>query len=405
MNYQKIKKTHNTEGWTEKAKDRFDSNRVNIEVSVTNSSGETINYTQPVQGSWTTENSMHKLNIGKFTSNGNYAIKATYQDEAGNKIELGKYYFTIDNTAPTGTIKVKQGNEEKDYYQAVEDIEKQSGLKKFIFNLFHMNDLHFVLNAADEISGVKSIEYAIVDAPSDAAQTFNASTDFSKMTWSPVTEDVVISADRNAVIYQKITDKAGNITYISSNGGFVVDKANPNEPVITVKQEQKEVYNSDIDVNVSVSDPDNGGVGVFAGMKKLSYTVSSNGEVTQSGEFTNEEAKIRSISGNVKIDASKNNSNNVVLHITGEDYAGNKVEKDFVYKIDTTAPRIEISYDNQNVQNGKYYNAPRTATIKVYERNFDPSLASLKAVGYTSISNWQVGTEDSDENCNGNIRK
>lgn len=388
------------EGWTEKDKDRFDSNRVNIEVSVTNSSGETINYTQPVQGSWTTENSMHKLNIGKFTSNGNYAIKATYQDEAGNKVELGKYYFTVDNTAPTGTIKVKQGDKEKDYYQAVEDIEKQSGLKKFVFNLFHLNDLHFVLNASDDISGVNSIEYTVVDAPSDASQTFSASTAFSKMNWSPVTEDVVISADRNAVIYQKITDKAGNITYISSNGGFIVDKANPNEPIVTVKQEQKKVYNSDIDVNVSISDPDNGGVGVFAGMKKLSYTVSSNGEVTQSGEFTNEEAKIRSVTGDIKIDASKNNSNNVVLHITGEDYAGNKVEKDFVYKIDTTAPRIEISYDNQNVQNGKYYNAPRTATIKVYERNFDPSLASLKAVGYTSISNWQVGTDSSDENVN-----
>lgn len=387
-------------GWTEKFKDRFDSSRVNIEVSATNSSGETINYAQPVHGSWTTDGTTHKLNIGKFTSNGNYAIKATYQDEAGNKVELGKYYFTIDNTASTGTIKVKQGDKEKDYYQAVEDIEKQSGLKKFVFNLFHLNDLHFVLNASDDISGVKSIEYTVVDAPSDASQTFSASTDFSKMNWSPVTEDVVISADRNAVIYQKITDKAGNITYISSNGGFIVDKANPNEPIVTVKQEQKEVYNSDIDVNVSISDPDNGGVGVFAGMKKLSYTVSSNGEVTQSGEFTNEEAKIRSVTGDIKIDASKNNSNNVVLYIIGEDYAGNKVEKDFVYKIDTTAPRIEISYDNQNVQNGKYYNAPRTATIKVYERNFDPSLANIKAVGYTSISNWQVGTDNSDENVN-----
>lgn len=387
-------------GWTEKFKDRFDSSRVNIEVSATNSSGETINYAQPVHGSWTTDGTTHKLNIGKFTSNGNYAIKATYQDEAGNKVELGKYYFTIDNTAPTGTIKVKQGDKEKDYYQAVENIEKQSGLKKFVFNLFHLNDLHFVLNASDDISGVKSIEYTVVDAPSDASQTFSASTDFSKMNWSPVTEDVVISADRNAVIYQKITDKAGNITYISSNGGFIVDKANPNEPIVTVKQEQKEVYNSDIDVNVSISDPDNGGVGVFAGMKKLSYTVSSNGEVTQSGEFTNEEAKIRSVTGDIKIDASKNNSNNVVLYIIGEDYAGNKVEKDFVYKIDTTAPRIEISYDNQNVQNGKYYNAPRTATIKVYERNFDPSLANIKAVGYTSISNWQVGTDNSDENVN-----
>ena len=387
-------------GWTEKFKDRFDSSRVNIEVSATNSSGETINYAQPVHGSWTTDGTTHKLNIGKFTSNGNYAIKATYQDEAGNKVELGKYYFTIDNTAPTGTIKVKQGDKEKDYYQAVENIEKQSGLKKFVFNLFHLNDLHFVLNASDDISGVKSIEYTVVDAPSDASQTFSASTDFSKMNWSPVTEDGVISADRNAVIYQKITDKAGNITYISSNGGFIVDKANPNEPIVTVKQEQKEVYNSDIDVNVSISDPDNGGVGVFAGMKKLSYTVSSNGEVTQSGEFTNEEAKIRSVTGDIKIDASKNNSNNVVLYIIGEDYAGNKVEKDFVYKIDTTAPRIEISYDNQNVQNGKYYNAPRTATIKVYERNFDPSLANIKAVGYTSISNWQVGTDNSDENVN-----
>lgn len=64
--------------------------------------------------------------------------------------------------------------------------------------------------------------------------------------------------------------------------------------------------------------------------------------------------------------------------------------------IDNTAPMITASYDNNNVRNGMYFHSARTITIRVVERNFDPSKISsqLRVVlegGATStlyLSNW-----------------
>lgn len=41
------------------------------------------------------------------------------------------------------------------------------------------------------------------------------------------------------------------------------------------------------------------------------------------------------------------------------------------FVIDNTPPKISVSYDNNDVANGNYFKAPRTATITVIERNFD----------------------------------
>ncbi|MCL2826201.1 MAG: Ig-like domain repeat protein, partial [Eggerthellaceae bacterium] len=45
--------------------------------------------------------------------------------------------------------------------------------------------------------------------------------------------------------------------------------------------------------------------------------------------------------------------------------------------IDKTDPLIMVAFDNNSAQNGKYYKAPRTATVTVYEQNFSPALASI----------------------------
>ena len=39
--------------------------------------------------------------------------------------------------------------------------------------------------------------------------------------------------------------------------------------------------------------------------------------------------------------------------------------------VDVEAPVIEVSYDNDDVRNGRYYNAARTATVTLVESNFD----------------------------------
>lgn len=48
---------------------------------------------------------------------------------------------------------------------------------------------------------------------------------------------------------------------------------------------------------------------------------------------------------------------------------------DFI--VDTTAPAVLVQFDNNEVANGMYFKAPRTATVTVMDRNFDPALAQV----------------------------
>ncbi len=71
-----------------------------------------------------------------------------------------------------------------------------------------------------------------------------------------------------------------------------------------------------------------------------------------------------------------------------EDYAGNPSQRSLLseFIIDQTAPVISVMWDNRNVHNGRYYNASRTATIAVVERNFDPALIAIDTTG--AIGEW-----------------
>lgn len=57
-----------------------------------------------------------------------------------------------------------------------------------------------------------------------------------------------------------------------------------------------------------------------------------------------------------------------------KDEPGNETEYKFdgvTFTIDKTNPIVTVEYDNNDVQNNKYFNAQRIATIKVTERNFE----------------------------------
>ena len=47
------------------------------------------------------------------------------------------------------------------------------------------------------------------------------------------------------------------------------------------------------------------------------------------------------------------------------------------FKVDQTAPLVSVEWDNMNAYSGNYYNAPRKATIHVYEKNFSGSPDSV----------------------------
>ncbi len=67
------------------------------------------------------------------------------------------------------------------------------------------------------------------------------------------------------------------------------------------------------------------------------------------------------------------------------------------FTVDKTTPTMEVSFDNNNVVNGKYYQQSRTATITINEHNFSGDLINVQptvsagngsTTGAPSVSGW-----------------
>ena len=72
------------------------------------------------------------------------------------------------------------------------------------------------------------------------------------------------------------------------------------------------------------------------------------------------------------------NSNNLKLEAKMKDRDHNTANGHTPrFSIDKTNPKVVVSYDNNKAANGEYFNANRTATIKVTERNFNPDLFNV----------------------------
>ncbi len=85
------------------------------------------------------------------------------------------------------------------------------------------------------------------------------------------------------------------------------------------------------------------------------------------------------------------NFNSIELEVWGIDNANNGIamqnKAGYTFGIDVTAPEISVSYDNNDAQNEFYFNADRTATVTVTERNFDPNQIHLRTES-GAISGW-----------------
>lgn len=134
-------------------------------------------------------------------------------------------------------------------------------------------------------------------------------------------------------------------------------------------------------VNVTVKD-------TYSGIKSVECVLKEKGEVDEIiASYPNDnnetalvvkkhhENLVTEVSKEIKIDG---NHNDMVLEVILTDNAGN-VSYDYVmFGIDKTNPDIAVAYDNNNgdvkSNNGStYFNADRTATVTISERNFDPS--------------------------------
>ena len=126
---------------------------------------------------------------------GSYTITGIVED-----VEV-KVEGVVDNTAPTGTITVAT-NQWKEF------------VNNITFGIFFKNTQTVTITAEDNGSGIKSIEYLYCEA----VLTEDYVKAIADGEWAPYTAPFEIDPDAKVIVYAKITDKAGNVKFISSDG-------------------------------------------------------------------------------------------------------------------------------------------------------------------------------------------
>lgn len=320
-----------------------------------------------------------------FDADGNYRVSVSYRDQAGNDntpADAGNSFFpwrfTVDRTAPGGIVTAKRTDGEEGTRTKSWENEWADEVR---FGFWSGKTITVTGKAYDETSPVKSIFYYKTEGRTALRRRKVKKLAAGK--WKDFRGKIVkIVPNEQAVIYMKITDRAGNVAYLSS-GGILADKDKPRmetfSPQVTIWPEQpvNGCYRDDVTVDLVVRDDSRKTKEPCSGLKTIRYEVINSGEKTQSGilySFEREAPKRselkKSWSGRIKVDSRKNNSNRVVIKVYAEDNAGNVTTSQKKIKIDVTPPQIMVSYDNNSPVSGRYYSSDRTATVTVIERNF-----------------------------------
>ena len=386
----------------------FENGQMNLTYDALNFQGSKVNTenytgTANTRGEWST-NVYTRTKTFTFSVDANYTLGLVYRDLAGNEAVYDTRYFTVDKTAPTGSMTIEDNSgTAKTWIQWIQQV---------FFDIFTQSQKGVSMTSADETAGVASTQYYKYHPDSESRHTFDGlSTQNldSISSWSDG-YSTSVNADEQVIVYEKITDRAGNVTYINNQEGVIADNTSPTAPEIkiTAAEPAQGIYNASVPFTIDVTDPENGGT--YAGLKEVSYEITNNGKVTQSGNYNSDlsdpTARVHNIHRSETVNAELNNSNHVTIKVKAVDYAGNQSEATKDLKIDITHPEVTITFDLNNPLNGKYYKTTRTATISVKERNFDTNAVDLKITNtdgtMPSVSGWSISSQagESDDAIN-----
>ena len=397
----------------------FDSSKVNISITAKDASGNPVEAHTTMSG-WTTRQqrdtgsaTTHTLTI-TYPGDANYDFGISYTDKAGNVMNtvdtgssMSPYHFTVDTTSPSGSV-------------TVSGLGTWNTLVSYrTFGLWSRTAVDIGAGYQDATSSVYSVEYyKTARTTAMTVSELNALGSSEWTAYSPFT----IRPDDQFTIYLRIEDRSGNVTYVSSDGVILditapdVESIAPEITVTPVQQPVNGIYNTDVTVDIKVSDPITNGT--YSGLKNVHYQVLNMGNVTQEGDLYNfsytggsplQSQLVQQWTDQIIVDRNLNNSNDVQIVISAQDNSGNYASASNSVKIDVTQPQINITYDNNNGDTSfgeaTYFKEDRTATIEITERNFNPDDVQITLTNadgaVPSITGWSSSTgsaANGDEN-------
>ena len=375
-----------------------------ITINAVDANGKAIENAYTISD-WTTaerktaDAATHTATI-KFNKDANYTFAISYTDNADNKNtepdvtgQTVPYEFTVDTTKPTGSVTAKSSEGRTETWSSLIDT--------LTFGFWSNKKISIFGTSNDVTSPIASVQYymPVATNASDETSALDAKSLDNISSWKSF-NGFDVTVNKQFTVYLKITDNAGNYTYVGTNG-LIVDDQHPVvesvAPEITVTPEKpiNGIYKDDVKVSIKVDDPMVSGT--YSGLKEITYKVFDRASATpntptQEGTlytFSNSNPKqselLKTWTGNITVKSAKNNSNNIQIVVYAVDNAGNAGDNSqkgssgyTVIKIDTTAPVIDISYNNNNADSNTYFKDNRVATIKITERNFNADDVKIK---------------------------
>ena len=207
-----------------------------------------------------------------------------------------------------------------------------------------------------------------------------------------------------------LRDRAGNVSApLKRTVDFYLDTQLPEvdidapvavvraaEPISSRTADGRGLYNGAVNLEILAVDPDREHGG--SGLREVYCEVKSSGRtVKEEVLFRGEEAPAKWTDGGnyepvyrfdteIRLPAGGEwESDDIEVTVVATDNAGNRSDPGdggrLMLGIDSTAPVVHVTYDNNEVRNGHYFDRARKATIEVRERNFDPGKLVVTAPG------------------------
>ena len=377
------------------------------------------------------------------TPDGVYQFVITGSDRAGNPLvlsdagnglpgltcedaEKGTYVtgrIVVDTQAPAGELRIC--NEDRETYCRMTDSGGDWALERGSFQPYRKEENAVVMYSTADISPV-SVSCGLLSTAGER----NDALPNGENHCHPCEGSIRIRGGQVFRIEDlRLRDRAGNETAVLKRTADIyldisdptVDTEAPGAVVRAVPQitarmaDGRPLYDGPVTLEIFAEDPDREHGG--SGLSEVRCEVTRDGVTVMEKVLFREETAawdeneetagetgrdlVYRFHGEVSVPSGGEwDCNDIEVTVTARDNAGNLSDSGDGgirrFGIDTAGPEVKVSFDNNEVRNGQYFDRARTAVVSVRERNFDMGKLQVKAPGAVQ-GEWKQGTSGDPE--------
>lgn len=321
-------------------------------------------------------------------------------DEVPQKVISTSYGFYFKESVDV-TVSFEDAGTDVDWASGVAKVKIYLQDKNgTIYQVTKNSNGNTVLTTANSSDNITEIDFGD-KISSKTTVTFTVGPDFKGQIYA-MAYDAVENYPKNSEIPSDYTDDMFTKDGYQKPDGDIIESLEKHNSSYAINFNAPETKNKDKDGTPLYSDLDNKGINLdltvsdtYSGIKSISVEVSAPYDTDENFKHKVTVGKNAKDSSALTYDNSgtrendwvitdtdenlatemkntiniTNNSNDIEVKVTLVDRASHESTKSYKLSIDKTKPEIEITYKNNDVQNGKYYQDDRTATVTVRELN------------------------------------